>query len=120
MGAKYDTSVDRKSAQEILAKRAAAAAAESADAGAHGNDDDLWQMDDKEFKQARRYNPDLVIKTTTTRKSSSRSSGSSTGGRGRQSDTIVEAFGKSLARQLGTRTGQELVRGVLGSLFRGR
>ena len=67
-------------------------------------------MDDK-LTRARRYNPDLQIKTP--RSGSSRSSGS-------RSDSIAETFGKSLARQLGTRTGQALVRGVLGSLFRGR
>jgi len=39
--------------------------------------------------------------------------------RGR-SDSIVQTFGKSLARQLGTRTGQALVRGVLGSLIKKR
>nr|WP_276606153.1 DUF853 family protein [Paracoccus liaowanqingii] len=30
---------------------------------------------------------------------------------------MAQTFGKSLARQLGTRTGQALVRGVLGSLL---
>ena len=38
----------------------------------------------------------------------------------RASDSIATTFGKSLARQLGTKSGQALVRGVLGSLFRGR
>ena len=40
--------------------------------------------------------------------------------RSSSTDSIVEAFGKSFARQLGTKSGQALVRGVLGSLFRGK
>jgi hypothetical protein len=33
---------------------------------------------------------------------------------------VAEAFAKSFARQLGSRSGQALVRGVLGGLFKGR
>ncbi|AUH34792.1 helicase HerA-like domain-containing protein [Paracoccus tegillarcae] len=111
MGTKYDTRVDRESAQEILAKRATEAANASAKAGASGNDDDLWQMD-REYKKARRYNPDIQIKpASSSGRSRSRSS---------RSDSIAETFGKSLARQLGTKSGQAMVRGVLGSLFRGK
>ncbi|TRW96183.1 DUF853 family protein [Paracoccus sp. M683] len=111
MGLKYDKVVDRESAQEILAKRAEDAAKASAQAGAEGNDADLWNMD-RDYKNARRYDPDLQIKPATgTRKASSRSS---------RSDSIAEVFGKSLARQLGSKSGQALVRGVLGSLFRGK
>ncbi len=114
MGMKYDKVLNRESAQEILAKRAEEAAKQSAEAGAAGNDADLWQMD-KEFKQARRYNPDIQIKETSRARSSSGSSSRSS-----RSDSIAEVFGKSLARQLGSKSGQALVRGVLGSLFRGR
>ena len=38
----------------------------------------------------------------------------------RRSDSVTEAFAKSFARQLGTKSGQALVRGVLGSLFKSR
>ncbi|MCQ0970011.1 DUF853 domain-containing protein [Paracoccus sp. TK19116] len=107
MGIKYDTRIDRESAQEILAARAKSAAEASASAGAAGNDEDLWQMD-RSYKRARRYDPKIEITPEKTRRSSSRS------------DTATEAFTKSLARQLGTRTGKALIRGVLGSLFRGR
>ena len=110
MGLKYGKALDRDSAHEALARRAEEAAKGAAQAGATGNDEDLWQMDEK-LTRARRYNPDLQIKTS--RSGSSRSTSS-------RSDSIAETFGKSLARQLGTRTGQALVRGVLGSLFRGR
>lgn len=35
-------------------------------------------------------------------------------------DTVVQAFAKSFARQLGGRSGQALIRGILGGLFKGR
>ncbi|KGJ06401.1 hypothetical protein SAMN04487972_101157 [Paracoccus halophilus] len=110
MAAKYGQDLDRESAAELLAKRAEAAARESADAGAKGADDDLWDMD-RDYTRARRYDPGVQIETR--QKSRSRSSS-------RRSDSMIEAFGKSFARQLGTKSGQALVRGVLGSLFRGK
>ncbi|MDO5706354.1 MAG: DUF853 family protein, partial [Paracoccus sp. (in: a-proteobacteria)] len=114
MGLKYDRTIDRESAHEILSARAEQAARESAVAGATGQDDDLWKMD-REFTRARRYDANIQIPAPKqpTSRSGSRSSAS-------RSDSVVDAFGKSLARQLGTKTGQALVRGVLGSLFRGR
>ena len=111
MQIKYARTVDRDSAQEMLARRVSEAAEQSASAGATGQDDDLWKMD-RGYTRARRYDPDLEIRTSE-RESRPRSSSS-------RRDTMTEAFGKSLARQLGTKTGQALVRGVLGSLFRGR
>ncbi len=114
MGLKYDKSIDRESASELLAKRAEAAAqaaaeAESAAGRAQSGDGNIFDMP-REHNQGRRYNPKLNIPDAapkTTRRASS-------------SDSIVTTFGKSLARQLGTKSGQALVRGVLGSLFRGK
>ncbi|RMC32945.1 helicase HerA-like domain-containing protein [Paracoccus alkanivorans] len=109
MAGKYGKTVDRESAQEMLAKRAEEAGAEAGKQGkAAGSksDDDLFDMGNEDYKQTRRYEPPEPA-----RRKSSRSS---------RSDSIAETFGKSLARQLGTRAGRELVRGVLGSLFRGR
>ena len=40
-------------------------------------------------------------------------------GRARQSDTLLESFGKSVARAAGSAIGRQLIRGVLGSLFGG-
>ena len=110
MAAKYGTALDRESAAELLARRAAEAAQQSAEAGAKGADDDLWQTD-RVFSRARRYDPGIQIRSEA--KSTSRPAA-------RRSDSMVEAFGKSFARQLGTKSGQALVRGVLGSLFRGK
>ncbi|OOY21210.1 ATP-binding protein [Thioclava sp. DLFJ5-1] len=113
LGDKYDTPVDRESAQEILAKRAELAAREAAEAEARekaaktaAGRSEIEEGFDS-FNNARRYDP--TAKSKPTRKTSSR-----------RSDTILETFGKSLARQLGTKTGQTIVRGVLGSLFKSR
>ncbi|CTQ34124.1 helicase HerA-like domain-containing protein [Jannaschia rubra] len=90
---RYDTAVDRESAFEILAERAKEAAVEAKEPS-------------REYTAGRRY------------------TGTRTGGdqpaRSRRSDTMGEAFAKSFARSLGTRTGNTLVRGILGGLFRGR
>ncbi len=40
-------------------------------------------------------------------------------GSGRQSDSMVEAFGKSLIRAAGSSIGRQLIRGVMGSIFGG-
>ncbi len=98
---KYDTAVDSDSAHERLARRAeeAARAAEAA----------LAQVETekaREFAHARRYEP----------AANARPARSASRGR----ETPAEAFAKSFARQLGTRSGQAVVRGVLGGLFKGR
>lgn len=106
LAAKYRTRLERESAQEILAQRAEAAARDSAEAARKAEADDaLFDMTRDEYRNARRYEPPA-------RPAASRGAS--------RSDSIAETFGKSLARQLGTKSGQALVRGVLGSLFRGR
>ena len=95
---KYDRALDRDSAHEMLARRAMVAAGE-AERVARAEDDA------REFSAARRYDPNMP--KTRARRASRR-------------DTPVEAFTKSLARQLGTRTGKAIMRGVLGGLFKGR
>ncbi|WP_018000499.1 helicase HerA-like domain-containing protein [Paracoccus sp. N5] len=109
MALKYGKALDRESAAEILAGRAEQAAAQAARPEARG-DDDLWTME-KPHSRGRRYDPRIQIPDEAPAKRSGRAS---------TSDSIATTFGKSLARQLGTKTGQALVRGVLGSLFRGR
>ena len=97
MSLKYDERLDRESAFELLAKRTETVA--QADPGPE---------ESREYSRARRYEPGAGRPDSPARSTS------------RQSDSIATTFGKSLARQLGTRTGQALVRGVLGSLRRGR
>jgi uncharacterized protein len=96
---KYDIAVDRDSAYERLrakSERAAqdAVAAEAAEAEKRDAD--------REFERARRYDGkgyDAPKKTSS------------------RSDSIGTAFAKSFARQLGTKSGQAIIRGVLGSIF---
>lgn len=117
MGLKYGKTLDRESAAELLAKRAedaaTAAGQDKTAAAAKGGDEDLWQMPAKPGR-GRRYDPSIQIPTEKPRAAPAPRARSSS------SDSIATAFGKSLARQLGTKTGQALVRGVLGSLFRGK
>ncbi|WP_103173197.1 helicase HerA-like domain-containing protein [Paracoccus sp. SY] len=104
MGLKYGQAVDRDSAHEMLARKAEEAARAVARAEAEARENDaLFDMTRDEYRNARRYKPRDEGRTRSSR-----------------SDSIVETFGKSLARQLGTKSGQAIVRGVLGSLFRGR
>ncbi|SMO51483.1 helicase HerA-like domain-containing protein [Paracoccus laeviglucosivorans] len=117
MGLKYGKSLDRESAAELLAKRAELAAQEAADkaaaeTGTAKGNDDIFAIP-REHNRGRRYDASIQIRdeAPAPRQRTSRAS---------SSDTIATAFGKSLARQLGTKTGQALVRGVLGSLFRGK
>ena len=95
---KYEKVLDRDSAYERLRARAETAAREAAEL-------EQRQADEKrEFERARRYDADGYADKP--KKTS--------GGR---SDSIGTAFAKSFARQLGTRSGQALVRGILGSIF---
>jgi len=93
---KYDTTIDRDSAWERLRARAEKTAREAAETEARAAEEK------REFDRARRYDG----KTAAAPKS-----GSS------RSDSVGTAFAKSFARQLGTKSGQALVRGVLGSIF---
>lgn len=94
----YDQPIDRDSAHEMLARRAEAAAREA----------EAVQAEAEGFRQARRYEPPA-------RAGTSRPVGTA-----RRSDSAVDAFAKSFARQLGSQAGRQISRGVLGTLFRGR
>jgi DNA helicase HerA-like ATPase len=90
---KYDALIDRESAYERLRDRT----------GASGRPEAATADDG--LTRARRWDgtPEPAAKPAT-----------------RRSDSVAEAFAKSFARQLGSRSGQALLRGVLGSLFKGR
>jgi DNA helicase HerA-like ATPase len=95
LAGRYDRAVDRESAHEILAARAEAAAKEAALA-----EEMLAQASrEKDLRSARRYEP-------------------ARGGRAQPS--LGAEIARTMVKQLGTRQGQALVRGVLGSLFKGR
>jgi DNA helicase HerA-like ATPase len=99
LAGKYDTAVDRESAQEILGKRAEAAAQQAAAA-----EEMLQQAQAREveLKQARRYEPTRSGRST------------------RQPPSLGSEIARTVVKQLGTRQGQQLVRGILGGLFKGR
>ncbi|MGQ0610340.1 MAG: helicase HerA-like domain-containing protein [Paracoccaceae bacterium] len=98
MQAKYGTPVDRDSAHERLRAReqAAAQAVPAAPDREEGH------------SHGRRWDGGRPRAAAPARKPAGRS------------DSIGAAFAKSFARQVGTRTGQAVVRGILGSLFKGR
>jgi len=98
----YEAEVDPESAYEILMKRAEKAAEEAAKAEA---EEVKLEMEEKALKKARKYDG-----YTSKRSTSSRSS---------RSDSLGTTLAKTVIRQLGTRSGQKMVRGVLGSLFKG-
>ncbi len=102
LAGRYDRTVDRESAYEILRERArqAAEAARQDEA----EDDADAPPETREYRAQRRYSGSRVGRSTSRRRS----------------DSVAEAFAKSLARSLGTRAGSALVRGILGSLFRAR
>jgi hypothetical protein len=97
LAGRYETPVDRDSAHEILFARSEKAAQEAAmaeemlkQAAAH----------DAELKQARRYQPPPS--------------------RGRAQPSLGTEITRTVIKQLGTRHGQQMIRGIFGSLFRGR
>ncbi|MCP5089009.1 MAG: DUF853 family protein [Rhodobacteraceae bacterium] len=102
----YEAAVDRDSAFERLAKRAEDAAAEAQRAEELEAREETAEKEAREHQKARRYDGSISRKTT--------------GRRSSRSDGIGTAFAKSFVRQLGTRAGKQLVRGVLGGLFKGR
>ena len=104
MAGKYDKPVDRRSAYEILAQRAAAAAQEAEQAEAAA--EEAPQPMAREFNAGRRYSGSRVSRST------SRSY--------RKQDTFASAMSQAVIKELKGTTGRRIVRGILGSLFKGR
>ncbi|WP_187430749.1 hypothetical protein ROLI_020520 [Roseobacter fucihabitans] len=105
MAGKYDNPVDRKSAYEILQKRAAEAAkqAEAAEEKAEAGSPQL-----REFNAARRFTGGRVARSTAKRSQT------------RQTQSIGGAMASAVIKELQGTTGRRLVRGILGGLFKGR
>ena len=104
MAGKYDKTLDRKSAFEILKARADKAATEAAESEEKAEEADTPVL--REFNAARRYAGKGVTRSTSraTRKS---------GGFG-------AAMTKMVVKELTGTTGRRMVRGILGGLFKGR
>lgn len=105
LAGKYETTVDRKSAYEILRDRASQAASEAEKVEAQEED---MAVAEREFSAARRYSGGRVSRST------SRSM------RIGANDSFGEAMGKMVMKELSGTTGRKIVRGILGGLFKGR
>ncbi|WP_339112592.1 helicase HerA-like domain-containing protein [Thioclava sp. GXIMD2076] len=90
--AKYRTALDRESAAELLQARMVA------------DDPQAPRSAPESLSRGRRYRGANSPEAKPQRRSSS--------------DTLMETFGKSIVRQIGTQGGKAIVRGILGSLFR--
>ena len=100
---KYDSAIDRQSAHEMLAERAAKAAAE-AEAAERAEEEAEAAL--REYSTARRYTGERV--------------GRSTSKHSRQGESLGEAVASVVIKELKGTTGKRIVRGILGGLFKGR
>ncbi|MCK0143575.1 helicase HerA-like domain-containing protein [Aliiroseovarius sp. F20344] len=101
---KYETLQDRESAYEVLTKRAADAAKEAEEA--ERREEEAESVAEREYRAGRRYSGNKVGRSTSRSKSSS-------GGFGKAVTDVV-------LKELKGTTGKRIVRGILGSLFKGR
>ncbi|MEM6461296.1 MAG: helicase HerA-like C-terminal domain-containing protein [Pseudomonadota bacterium] len=121
LGGEYDKDVDRKSAFEILAKRADDAARAEEERRRHEEEDE------EELQESRRWtlpgfgddDDDDDDYDERGRKRSSRRRRRSQPRRRSNRQTVAEAAMKSAARSVATTLGKALVRGILGSLKKG-
>mmetsp|Transcript_23572 Transcript_23572/g.41688 ORF Transcript_23572/g.41688 Transcript_23572/m.41688 type:complete len:515 (+) Transcript_23572:49-1593(+) len=104
MAGKYDTTLDRKSAFEILKARADKAAAEAAKAEEKAEEAETPML--REFNAARRYSAKGVTRSTSRPV--------------RRGASFGEAMTKMVVKELTGTTGRRMVRGILGGLFKGR
>jgi hypothetical protein len=104
MAGKYDITLDRESASEMLATRADAAAkeAEAAEAAEEAVDEK-----EREFKKARRYDGGGTSSRSTSRRST-------------KTDSFGGSLTKIVMKELKGTTGRRIVRGILGGFFKGR
>lgn len=100
---KYETLQDRESAYEVLTKRAADAAEAAEEA--ERLEEEAESAAEREYRAGRRYSGSKVGRSTSRRKSS--------GGFGKAVTDVV-------LKELKGTTGKRIVRGILGSLFKGR
>ncbi|MCB1364668.1 MAG: DUF853 family protein, partial [Rhodobacteraceae bacterium] len=104
MAGKYDTPLDRRSAYEILAQRAETAAARAAEA--QDRAEAAPEPQAREYNAARRYSGSRVARSTARAP--------------RAPETFGSAMSEAVIKELKGTTGRRIVRGILGSLFKGR
>jgi len=103
---KYEELLDRRSAYEILAKRAADAAKAAEEAE---KKEEEMEMAEREYNAGRRYSGTRVGRSTS-RKTR----------RSRKDESFGEALTRNVMKELTGTTGRRLVRGLFGGLFKGR
>jgi DNA helicase HerA-like ATPase len=104
---RYETAVDRHSAYEALAARAAKAA-EAAPMDRH-------EAEPEARAHGRRYSPSREYQAETPAPRPAPKRMRRSGG-----DDIATAFAKSVMRSMGSSLGRRIARGILGGLFKGR
>ncbi|MEX0339769.1 MAG: helicase HerA-like domain-containing protein [Arenibacterium sp.] len=102
MAQKYDATLDRSSAYEILAQRAAKAAKDAEAAEAKAEEQSPMA---REYNAGRRYSGTRVARSTSRRVST---------------ESFGSAISHAVIKELKGTTGRRLVRGILGGLFKGR
>ncbi|MFK7875224.1 MAG: helicase HerA-like domain-containing protein [Paracoccaceae bacterium] len=106
LAGKYTDPIDRESAYEVLKARAAKAAEEAAAAEAAEEEAEAIEPRLREFNQARRYKGARVKRSTSKRT--------------RTTEGLGAAVASVVIKELKGTTGRRIVRGLLGSLFKGR
>ena len=101
MHGKYEATLDRESAFEILRDRAAKAAAEATTA--EEAEEQEAETQKREYNKARRYG-----------------GARSTSARNTSNDSVGGAIASVVIKELKGTTGRRIVRGILGGLFKGR
>lgn len=103
LAGKYDTATDRASAYEMLKQRAEQAAQEAELAE---RAEEEAETAEREYRAGRRYSGNRV--------------GRSTSRRTRKDESWGEAIGGVVMKELKGTTGRRIVRGIFGTLFKGR
>ncbi len=110
VGVKYDNTLDRESAYEVLKKRAAPEATQAAAPAARERDED---EESPRASSSRRSS-----RRTREQQAGGGLFGEIFGGGSSRRQSVAEAAVKSVVRSVGSSLGRELVRGILGSLRR--
>jgi DNA helicase HerA-like ATPase len=133
IGSKYDTLVDRHSAQEMLAAKASEAAAAAAEAKAETESarataqeaklqaaakrEELRLQREQERLEAQRRREEERATAAAAREEARRAREAA---KPTMTDKLVQSAGRSIASSVGRQIGNQLLRGIFGGLLRGR
>ena len=126
IGSKYDTLIDRDSAEEILKAKGSEAAAAAAEAKATTDaakaDAQQAKLDAQAAKaQAQADAAAQRLQVQQQREADRQAAAAAReAARPTMTDKIVQSAGRAVASSVGRQLGNQLIRGILGGLFRGR